>query len=191
MIGGHALFQEIATLVESASRRSTNPFGDGIWSHHTVHVVQYAQLLARRLGADEEIVTLAALLHDYAAICDKNLRAEHHLHGARLAEETLCSYAYPEERIAQVTHCILSHRASVSVPRDTLEAEVVASADAMAHFTSVASLLHFAFAKRGLSVEEGSAWVLAKLARSWEKLMPEAQELVRERYDAIRIALSQ
>ena len=77
----------------------------------------------------------------------------------------------------------------MSVPRNTLEAEVVASADAMAHFTSVASLLHFAFAKRGLSVEEGSAWVLAKLARSWEKLRPEAQELVREKYDAIKMAL--
>lgn len=183
------VLEKIAAQVEEACRSSTNPFGYGIWSHHTVHVVEYAQVLARRLGAEEEIVTLAALLHDYAAIRDENLRAQHHIHGARLAEERLRSYGYPEERIAQVAHCILSHRASVSVPRNTLEAEVVASADAMAHFTSVASLLHFAFAKRGLSVEEGSAWVLAKLARSWEKLRPEAQELVREKYDAIKMAL--
>ena len=183
------MLEEIAALVESACRRSTNPFGYGSWSHHTVHVVEYAQVLARRLGAEEEIVTLAALLHDYAAVCDEDLYAEHHLHGARLAEETLRPYGYPEERIAQVAHCILSHRASVPVSRDTLEAEILASADAMAHFTSVASLLHFAFAKRGLSVEEGSAWALAKLARSWEKLRPEAQELVREKYDAIKMAL--
>jgi hypothetical protein len=59
----------------------------------------------------------------------------------------------------------------------------------MAHFTSVGSLLHFAFAKQGMSVEDGSDWVLAKLDRSWQKLLPDAQELLRERYAAIKLVL--
>ena len=183
------LIDEIATLVERACRQEANPFGYSIWPHHTIRVVAHAQALARRLGADEEIVTLAALLHDYASISG-HPHDEHHLRGAHLATELLLARQYPEARAEHVAQCILTHRGSVPLPRESVEANILASADAMAHFDNVPSLLYLAYTKRGLDSDEGARWVLDKLARSWRKLLPEAQEMMRAKYEAIRRVLS-
>ena len=80
------MIAEIGGIVEAACRSSANKFGYGIWSHHIVSVVKYAKQLALLLGADEEVVELAALLHDYAGIKDSALAEEHHIHGAAEAE---------------------------------------------------------------------------------------------------------
>ncbi len=171
------------------AREEANPFGDGIWSHHTLRVVAHAKSLATRLGADEEVVTLAALLHDYASIVGRP-HAEHHTQGATLAEELLLSLGYAADHAAHVAQCILTHRASVPMEHASLEAQILASADAMAHFDNVPSLLHLAYTRRGLGTDEGAAWVLDKLARSWRKLLPEAQEMLAEQYAAIRRTLA-
>ena len=181
--------KQIRAMVEDACRESANPFGYGIWSHHVVSVVAYSKLLAEQLGADEEIVELAALLHDYAAILDQSLYPEHHMHGARLAEELLVTDGYPRDRAERVGRCIISHRGSAPLPKESLEAEILATADAMAHFDNVSSLLYYTFAKRGMGIDEGTEWVIGKLERDWEKLMPQARELLSDKYEAITAVL--
>lgn len=47
-----------------------------------VSVVKYSKVLAKTLGANEELVEIAALLHDYASVKDKNMYAKHHIYGA-------------------------------------------------------------------------------------------------------------
>lgn len=177
---------EISSLVEAACKSEANMFGYGIWSHHIVYVVKYAKQLAERLGADDEIVELAALLHDYAGIKDASLREAHHIHGAAEAERILAGYGYPVDKIEQVKQCIISHRGSVTVERMTPEEECVASADAMAHILQVASLLHLAYVRHGLGIEEGKAWVLSKIDRSWSKLCPEAKEIINDDYICVK-----
>ncbi|MBN2095623.1 MAG: HD domain-containing protein [Candidatus Aenigmarchaeota archaeon] len=181
--------EEARNLVESACRSENNAYGYGAWTHHIESVVKYSKALARKTGGDEEICELGALFHDYSSVLDKELYPEHHIHSARLAGEVLYSMYYPEDRIKRVQHCILAHRASKNIPRETLEAEIVASSDAMAHFDNVASLLYLAYTKHEMGIDEGRDWVLGKLERSWEKLMPEAQEMLSEKYEAIKKAL--
>lgn len=181
---------EVVKLVESACRKKTNFYGCSIWTHHIVYVVKYAKLLAKKLKADQEVVELAALLHDYAAISNKNLSSQHHLHGAKLAEEILKKYHFPQKKIEEIKKCILTHRASQNLLPQTLEAKIIASADAMAHFDNIDSLLHLAYVQHKLGIDEGTKWVLAKLERSWQKLMPEAKQLLEKKYEAIKIALS-
>ena len=184
------MISQIAGMVEDACRRDTNAFGYGIWSHHVVHVVKYAKLLAEKLGADLEIVEIASLLHDYAGIKDSSLEGEHHIHGAAEAERILTEFGYPAERIVQVKQCILTHRGSVPMQRQTPEAECIASADAMTHVLQVPSLLHLAYVTHGLGIDEGKDWVLRKIERSMAKLCPEARELINERYLQVREVLS-
>jgi len=52
-----------------------------------------------KLGADSEIVGIAALLHDYAGIKDRRLIEEHHIYGAVEAERVLSEFTYPKDRI--------------------------------------------------------------------------------------------
>jgi len=184
------MIEEIKKLVEEACKKDTNHFGYGAWSHHISSVVKYAKLLAKKLGANEEICEIAALLHDYASVVNKDWYPEHHLHSARLAEEILSEHSYPKEKIERVKHCIISHRASKNIPQETIEAKIVASADSMAHFDNVHSLLYLAFVTHKMDIEQGTKWVLDKLERGWNKLIPEAKEIIKEKNNAIKLILT-
>jgi len=183
------MIEEIRKLVEEECKKDTNIFGDEIWRNHILSVVKFAKILAKKTGADQEIVEIAALLHDLASIKDEHQYAEHHIFGAQEAERILKQYHYPKEKIGKVKHCISTHRASQSVKRMTKEADCVANADAMAHFDNIPSLLYFVFVRKKMSVEEGTRWLRNKLQRSWNKMTLEAKEIVKDKYEASMILL--
>lgn len=185
------MIKEIEKIVENACKSASNQFGYGIWSHHIVYVVEFAKQLAERLGADIEVVEIAALLHDYAGIKDSSQESEHHIYGAAEAERILSGFGYLEDKIQKVKECILTHRGSVLVERLSAEAECIASADAMAHIYQVPSLLHLAYVKFGMGIDEGNEWVLNKIERSMKKLCPEAKEMVNDHYLKVKSVLKQ
>jgi uncharacterized protein len=178
------LISKLSDIVESACKKESNQFGYGIWSHHIVVVMKYAKLLAKKLGANLEIVEIAALLHDYAGIKNIDYHEEHHIYGAKEAEKILKSYNYPKEKVEKVKRCILSHRGSIEAKKETVEEVCLASADAMAHIDQVVSLLHMVYDKKDMDIDEGKKWVRNKLKRSWNKLNQEAKEIVEGKYYA-------
>jgi HD superfamily phosphodiesterase len=183
----NSLISNIETIVEKACRSKKNTFGYSAWTHHIAKVVTFSKQLADMMHADSEVVELAALLHDYASIINKDFYQDHHVHGAHLAQQLLEKYNYPQEKIEQIEHCILSHRASKNIKRETIEAEIIASADAMAHFTNIPSLFSLAYTVKGLETEEGKVFVMEKLERSWKKLLPEAKEIIKPQYRAAKM----
>jgi hypothetical protein len=130
------------------------------------------------------------LLHDYASIKDESLYRNHHLHGPLEAERILRELDYPEGKIHAVKQSIASHRASIDAERATPEAVCLASADAMAHIDQVPSLLYLAFVRFDMSIDDGTNWVREKLERSWQKLCPEAQAMMKDRYEAALVLLN-
>lgn len=102
--------QDIIDYLQSEIKRrcelSSNFFGMGCF-YHIKAVVDNAVMLAKQFGADEEIVIIAAWLHDVASITDYNLYEEHHMHGAEMAKEILEKFDYDKEKIAQV-QCVKS-----------------------------------------------------------------------------------
>lgn len=183
------MIEKIRKIVEGACRKPTNDWGYGAWTHHILPSAKYAKLMARELGANKEIAEIAALLHDYASVKDKKLCGDHHLHGARLAEEILKKYNYPKGKIEKVKQCILSHRGSKPRKKLTKEAVCVADADAMTHFDSVAPLFQLAFIVHKKGIDEANGWLMQKLERDWKKLSPEGKRIVRDKYEAARILL--
>jgi len=184
------LIQVISNIVEEQSKQETNVFGYEGWAYHVTAVVKYAKLLAESLGADKEIVEIAALLHDYASVKDKDMYKEHHIYGAIEAEKILKSFNYPEEKINIVKQCIIEHRGSVPFEKTTKESICIASADAMAHIDQVPSLLHLAYCKWKMEVREGAVWVSEKIERSWNKLCPEAKAIIKDKYESAKIILN-
>lgn len=183
------VIREVTALVEAACYADSNVFGESIWTHHLLSVIHYGRRLAPELNADPELVELGALLHDLSAIRDSSLAEEHHLHSATLAQDILSDMGYPQTKIDIVKDAIRNHRGSVPGELTTPEAVTLASADAMAHIANVPSLLHLTYAERGMRVDEGVEWVRAKLQRSWNKLCPEAQTMIHDRYDAALLIL--
>lgn len=158
-----------------------NKFGIGIYDHIKA-VAKNAELLAEPLGADKEAVIIAAWLHDIASITDYSLYKEHHIHGARMAEEILKSFGYPEGKTKLVCDCIKNHRGSIVNEKITAEEICVADADAISHFDSVPSLLFLVFSVRRMEYEEGVEFVVNKLNRSFAKLSEKSREFYGEKY---------
>lgn len=168
---------QVEKTVYLASQQPTNIFTSQAWDH-IASVVKFATLLAEKQQADIEICQLSALLHDYASISNKDWVEDHHHHGARLAQELLETYEYPQEKIDQIKHAILNHRGSRKNQRETIEAQILADADAMAHFDNLPALLYLAFVVHKLDYENGKKFVRSKLERSWNKLSASAKEVI-------------
>jgi len=182
------IIQNIKKEVEKECKKQSNIYGYDIWEHHILKVTSLSRILARKLKADKEIVELSAFLHDIGAI--KGDPENHHISGAKEAEKILKQFNYPQEKINEVKHCIYSHRASKKIERKTPEAKCVAAADAMSHFDEIGSLFSLVFSRQKMSVNEGVAWINNKLERDWQKMIPEAKEIMKDKYKAIKSILS-
>ena len=176
------IISKISKLVEQACKAKTNIFGYGIWSHHIVLVVKFSKILAEKLNTDLQVVEIAALLHDYASIKNKDYYKDHHIHGANEAETILKKLQYPAGKIEIVKQCILAHRGSVNVENTSPEQICIASADAMAHIDQVVSLFYYIYNEKKLDIDDGKIWIREKLKRSWNKLCPQAKEIIEDKY---------
>ncbi len=98
---------------------------------HIERVYRMARRLAQAEGADLEIVSAAALLHDADGTTPgSDVRREHHLRSADFAALILKDEGWPEERIQAVQHCIRAHRyRDDREPPETIEARVLFDAD--------------------------------------------------------------
>ncbi|MCK4551256.1 MAG: HD domain-containing protein [Candidatus Aenigmarchaeota archaeon] len=159
-----------------------------IWKSHIELVVKYSVELAEKLGGDKEVVELAAWLHDIGKLEGK--RENHHITGAKRAEEILKNMNYPEETIEKIKHCILTHSTDKNYPPKTMEAKIVASADALSHFDNFLALAH-SCAVRGESIDETKQTLSRKYESCWDKLMPEAKIMADAKYNAIKLILGE
>lgn len=183
------LVEKITKIVEEECKKETNFFGYGIWEYHITSIVKYAKILAKEFECDEEIVKIAALLHDYASIKDYNMYEEHHIHGAKEAEKILKGFKYPQNKIEMVKECIFAHRGSKVMTKTSKEAICIADADAMSHFDYIGSMFYLAFFSHKMDVKEANVWLKGKLNRSWNKLSDKGKELIKPKYDAIMLLL--
>jgi uncharacterized protein len=176
-------------MIEKIKQIIEKECADFDYRYHLLPVVEYAQKLAEICDANREVVELSAWLHDIGRI--KFGPKNHQLTGAKEAERILRQFGYSDEIIEQVKHCILAHRGSGSIQPQTLEAKVVATADALAHFDMFLPLLT-AMGKRGKGKNDKIyGWLYEKIERDWSKkiLIPEAIKIAEEKYGAIKLLL--
>lgn len=157
------------------------------WNEHIKYVVKNSVELAKKYNADIEIVELGALLHDIAMPSEFGPREEHNIYGAKIADELLTKLNYPKDKKEKVKECVLRHRGSKDLPRNTIEEQCVADADVIAHFDCIPALFHLAFSskKNELSIEEGVEFVKKKLERDYNKLSERTRKELKDRYNNI------
>ena len=177
------ILKTVRTKVKKACYSPSNKFTYTVWPYHILPVVEHSLSLGKKMDVDLEALELAAYLHDYAALTDADLYDEHHIHGTRMAEEILTKLNFPEDKINLVKECIKVHRGSRNDNKESTEAKVLASADAMSHITELADMFYLTFGVHGYYTEEGVRWLKNKLERSWQKIMPEGKKLIQEDYN--------
>lgn len=146
------IVQEVKIFVENECLKTSSKYGYEPFPFHFVPVVQYAEKLADKLGGDKEIILIAAWLHDIGSIIYG--RKDHHVTGAKVAEEKLKELGYPAEKIKLVKKCILKHRGSQQISRQSIEEKILAEADTMSAFENIAGIFKAAFVYERLGQNE-------------------------------------
>lgn len=185
------IISKVSNIVRLACYKQTNVFGHNIWEYHILPVVKYSKILATKFNIDIECAILSGYLHDYASVLDKKYYPDHHIYGAEFAEKILLEEGYPSNKILLIKESILNHRGSLQNTAESLYITCLSSADAMAHISEVPSLLYLAYHENNKSVDEGRRWVLEKINRSWNKLCPEAKEVIYDKYQALQTILKE
>ena len=98
---------------------------------HSARVHQTALFIGRQLGAQLDILSGAALLHDIGRRHETETRGGicHAVKGSELAREILGELAFSQSDIDRIAHCIATHRYRDANLPQSLEAEILFDAD--------------------------------------------------------------
>jgi uncharacterized protein len=185
---GRAIVHHIKEYVISECKKPSSKYGEGPFEFHFVPMAKHAKTIAKKLGADVEVVEIAAWLHDIGSIIHG--RVDHHITSAKIAEEILKKNNYPIGKIKLVKKCILNHRGSVNNKKNSIEEKIIADADAVSNFDMPPGLFQAAYYYEKLDQGAGIKSVREKLQRKYKKLcFKESKELVREKYKAAMLLL--
>lgn len=188
MEGKNDLIEQVRKFVEDECQKPTSHYSYEIYFCHFMPVVAHAKNLAKQFtNVDIEVLELAAWLHDIGSVMKG--RENHHITGAEIAEEKLKEFGYPQEKIEKVKKCIFSHRGSQELPKESIEAQILADADALSAFDNVSGLFKAAIFCEGLDQITAKRSVKQKLQNSWAKLSPYAKNLIQHKYLAAMILL--
>lgn len=182
------IIKEIRSFVESECQKPTSHYGHEVFFCHFVPVCEHAKNLAKSYeNVNLEVLELAAWLHDIGSVMFG--RKDHHITGARIAEEKLKEFEYPQEKIEKIKQCILTHRGSQNLNRASIEAQIIADADALSAFDNVSGLFKAAIFCEGMDQVSAKKSVKEKLQNSWNKLSSEAKKMIQHKYLAAMILL--
>ena len=150
------------------------------WNNHIRYVVEEALKLASVYGADKEIVELGALLHDIALVSNIGTKADHHIQGAKIAEEILTNLKYPQDKREKVVNCVLHHRSSKNA--ENIEELCVCDGDILAHFDNIPNAFVVGVKKHNISKpEQFKAW----LQKDFDDLSDKTKETFKYKYENI------
>jgi len=179
------MIEKVRKIVEQSHERED-------FQYPVLPVVKNALFLARKLNADLEVVETAALLHDIgrSRMSEFEVENEHNFAGAKKASEVLKGFGCRDDFIEKVAHCILTHRGRSDLKPESLEAEIIANADAMTHFDTFLNLLKEFFGTNE-TFEAAVLEIERKMERNWGKKLslPEAKEKVREKFEAVMLLI--
>lgn len=185
-------FESLSANVERlymARLQTRSDWADELYKNHVLIVAEYACIVAERVGADIELAKAAALLHDIADFKMKRHDPRHKDESLHVARELMreCGYTTDDVTIV-VDDAIRYHSCQNGQRPKTLEGQVLATADSLAHLKTDFYL--FATTELGgrKSLDEIKQWVLEKVDRDlYQKISFDfAREEARRDYEMIR-----
>ena len=117
-------------IIEYAKTSFAAARGSHDWDH-TERVYRLCMHIGRAEGADLEVLTVAAFLHDVGRSYEDESKGTicHAEKGAEIAKTLLVTYPLSDEKKQNIVHCIGSHRFRGNNAPETLEAKTLFDAD--------------------------------------------------------------
>jgi uncharacterized protein len=175
------IIEKVRKFVEEECNKHS--FGNQIFIHHFIPVVNYAKELVKKLGGDLEVIEIAAWLHDIGSIVYN--RKDHHITGAKIAVEKLREFGYSEEKIELVKRCIFNHRGSVGNDLESVEEKIIAEADCMAFFDNLEGYFLWTIDVDNIKNQKLiRKSIKQKTLNKWKQLSLESKDLIRLKFEA-------
>lgn len=131
------------------------------WENHIKFVVEESLKLAEAYGADKEIVEIGAMLHDIALMSRVGTKADHHINGAKVAEQILNKFKVDENKKQRILGCVLHHRTSKNA--ENIEELCVADADILAHFDNLPMIFFKCFKLGNMTMNDREETIKMRL----------------------------
>ncbi|MCK5081225.1 MAG: HD domain-containing protein [Candidatus Moranbacteria bacterium] len=181
-----SIVKEVKKFVKEKCQKPTSKYGFEPFECHFKPMVRWAKRLSNELGGDQEVILVAAWLHDIGSIVDG--RENHHLTGVKIARKKLVELDYPENKIRLVEKCILNHRGSQNNKRESLEEKIVAEADVISNFDEIEGIFWYSFVHENKNQKEARKEVFDKLERKWKQLhFASSKKLLKPKIKAVRV----
>ena len=180
------IVETIREYVSNECNSSQNAFGPAFFEQHLSVVVGYSRRLGETLGADLEIIELAAWLHDISAVQDITILPKHPGLSAEIAQGVLRQHGYPPERIDRVARCIAAHSVPVQIGHGLPEEVCVSNADAMSQIVKPAYWFYYVFRVRQFGFAEGRDWLRQRVESNWAALIPPARAIIETQYRQVQ-----
>ena len=179
----------IKKVHDFVKQESVGQFEDDVFENHIMNVKNFAIKLSEHYKANKFAIILACYLHDLTIIQEKT-NVDHEIKASKFARKYLTDeFSLDAKLINLICDCILCHRGSKDRKRKSIEAKIVACADAMDHIDR--SLAMFYRISKRENFRESVNWLNAKLDRGWKKLeLPEAKQLVKKKFLAMKLMLT-
>jgi len=169
--------------------RESKHIGSWFLPYHLMEVERFANLLCDKFPeADRDIVGLGVWFHDIGRL--RGYEKDHDVYGAEEAQKVLAKKGFPTDKIKRVYEVCRTHRCT-DVQPESLEAKILATADAMSHFTHGFYFRLFQHYQDKMDFDEIRKLVRKKLERDFNKkiLFDEAKKEVQDIYEAMRLVL--
>ncbi|HLC87741.1 MAG TPA: HD domain-containing protein [Patescibacteria group bacterium] len=141
-----------------------------VFEGHIKVVADWVEKISEKYDCDKESVLAAAFLHDLAYAWTSKNDPDLEEKSESKAREVLEEAGYSENQVIFIVDKIIhGHGMQEGTEPETLEAKVLATADALAHFTTDFYLVicwnRYLFEKK--SLEDYKKWVLEKIERDF------------------------
>lgn len=171
----------VLNRIEEYKNNSEDHFD--FWNEHIKYVYKESINLAKEYNADIEIVSLGALLHDIALICNVGDKKDHHINGKIIADDILTKYQYSTEKKEKVLNCVYNHRSSKNAT--TVEELCVADGDILAHFDNIPMLFNSAFNRNSIELSKVRNWIKECFEKDYDDLSDKTKEIFKVKYKSI------
>ena len=181
--------QKLKKLVEQAYLASSLDFSHWMWTNHVPLVADKALDLAQKHSADVDIAVAGALLHDFGDAFVHRFDSAHDMVSQKESSRLMKQAGYADKQIVVVlTDVIPPHSCHDDNLPQTLEAKILATADAWAHLSSD-FYLQFAWKHlpEGKTFPEFVTWAREKIERDYRRKIyfEEVRVELADRYHAL------
>ena len=153
--------------------------------NHILPAVRIGAELADELSAEKIIVESSIYLHDIGRIIF--FYRFHERVGYYVSKTILPLLGFTKEQTNAISYCVLVHSGTGAANFETIEAEIVANADAVSQFENFPYMFSIYYCTHGKDIEKTKDWLKRKYERAWQtKLTLEvARNRVIDDYEAI------